>query len=211
MKLLRWERLTTDETLARFKRTRLKGFGQPYVYEQATLSLVKAVETERVVPAQRYVLESDLQSVFALEKMFAVHGINIYALEGALMFWIERDGEEEGPIPLTPPIVEQSLEADGRKIWLINDGMHRVTAARQRNTPINIILAESVPQEYPYYALPLPNGWADVQELAELQDGFQKKAYRVPENYKALFRDFNEVFPGIQKQRKQSNPEYVRE
>ena len=211
MKLLRWEVLTTDQTLARFKRTRLKGFGQPYIYEQASLSLVKAVETGRVVPAQRYVLESDLQSVFALEKMFAVHGINIYALEGALMFWIERDGEEEGPIPLTPPIVEESLEADGRKIWLINDGMHRVTAARQRNTPINIILAEGVPQEYPYYALPLPNGWADVQELAELQDGFQKKAYRVPENYKALFRDFNEVFPGIQKQRKQSNPEYVRE
>ena len=113
MKLLRWERLTTDETLARFKRTRLKGFGQPYVYEQATLSLVKAVETERVVPAQRYVLESDLQSVFALEKMFAVHGINIYALEGALMFWIERDGEEEGPIPCADRLSSASL----RRLW----------------------------------------------------------------------------------------------
>lgn len=210
MKLLRWEQLTAEETLARFKRTRLKGFGQPYVYEPATLTLEKGVGTDRLVPAQRYVLQSDLDSVFALEKMFALHGIDIYALEGALMFWIERDGEEEGPIPLTPPIIEGSIEADGQHIWLINDGMHRVMAARKRGVPINIILAEGVSPEHPYYALPLSNGWADVQELTELPDGFQKKDYRVPDNYKALFRDFNEVFPGIQKQRKQSNPSHIK-
>lgn len=210
MKLLRWEQLTAEETLSRFKRTRLKGFGQPYVYEPAVLTLEKGVSTDRLVPAQRYVLQSDLDSVFALEKMFALHGIDIYALDGALMFWIERDGEEEGPIPLTPPIIEGSTEADGRHIWLINDGMHRVMAARKRGVPINIILAEGVPPEHPYYALPLSKGWADVQELAELPDGFQKKDYRVPDNYKALFRDFNEVFPGIQKQRKQSNPAHIK-
>lgn len=211
MKLLRWELLSTEETLVRFKKTRLRGHNQREIYGGASLSLVKDVDPGRLVPAQRYVLHSDLQTVFALEKMFSLHGINIYALEGALMFWVERDGEQEGPIPLAPPIIEESIEDDGQRIWLINDGMHRVMAARKRGVPINIILAAGVPAEYPYYALPLPNGWSDVQELAELPDGYQKKAYRVPENYKALFRDFNEVLPGIQKQRKQSNPDYIRE
>lgn len=211
MKLLRWEKLSTDETLSRFKRTRLRGFDQPYVYEPAELTLERAIDTDRLMPAQRYVLESDLQSVFALEKMFLMQGINIYDLDGVLLFWIERDGEEEGPIPLAPPIVEESLEANGERIWLINDGMHRVTAARKRGMPINIILAKGVSIDYPYYALPLENGWADVVELSELPDGFQKKSYRNPDNYKALFRDFNDVFPGIQKQRKQSNPDNIRE
>jgi hypothetical protein len=45
-----------------------------------------------------------------------------------------------------------------------------------------------------------------VAELEDLPDEFQKKEYRLPDNYKALFRDFNAVFPGVQKQRKQSNP-----
>jgi hypothetical protein len=42
-----------------------------------------------------------------------------------------------------------------------------------------------------------------------LPDGHQKKEYRQPANYKALFRDFNAVFPGVQKQRKQSNPGHI--
>ena len=46
-------------------------------------------------------------------------------------------------------------------------------------------------------------------ELEELPDSFQKKAYRVPGNYKALFRDFNAVFPGVQAERKQSNPAHL--
>ena len=46
-------------------------------------------------------------------------------------------------------------------------------------------------------------------ELEELPDSFQKKEYRVPGNYKALFRDFNAVFPGVQAERKQSNPAHL--
>ena len=46
-------------------------------------------------------------------------------------------------------------------------------------------------------------------ELEELPDNFQKKAYRVPENYKALFRDFNAVFPGVQQERTRSNPAHL--
>jgi hypothetical protein len=46
--------------------------------------------------------------------------------------------------------------------------------------------------------------------VAELPDVYVKKAYRDKDNYKALFRDFNEVFPGVQKQRKRSNPGHLK-
>lgn len=206
MRLLRWEQWSTEKTLAQFKKSRLKGFGQPFIYETAALELVPAVDPESLSPTQRYVLNSDLDSIFAIEELFRPHGIDIYALTGALLFWVERDGEEEGPIPFCPPIVEESVEPDGRTVRIINDGMHRIAAARKRGRPINVILARGIPAEYPYYAYPMAEGWTGLLELDELPDGFQKKSYRLPDNYKSLFRDFNEVFPGIQKQRKKTNP-----
>ncbi len=89
---------------------------------------------------------------------------------------------------------------------LINDGIHRVYAARKRGRKLNVVIARNVPREYPYYAYALPEGWTQVEELSELTEGYQKKVYRNPENYKALFRDFNEIFEGIQNQRPKTNP-----
>ncbi len=197
-----------DELLRRLKQTRLKGFGRPLIYEHATLELVKGVDTERLVPAQRYVLRDSVERILALRQAVLARDVDIFALEGALSLRFEDDGE--AAIPLLPPIVEESHEPDGRTVWLINDGMHRVYAARKSGLPINVVLARGVPEEYPYYAYALENGWADVQELDELPDNFLKKTYRNPENYKSLFRDFNGVFPRIQEQRKQSNPAHIR-
>ena len=162
MRLLRCETLSTEDTLARFKQTRLKGFGQPRIYESASLELRPSVPTEQLTPTQRYVLTGDLNNIFALETLLRPHGINVFALTGAVLFWIEREGAEEGPIPLTPPIIEESVEADGRMVWIINDGMHRIAAARKRGRDINVILARGVPAQYPYYAFPLDNKWEDV-------------------------------------------------
>ncbi|KAF0144693.1 MAG: hypothetical protein FD153_315 [Rhodospirillaceae bacterium] len=201
MKLTQWECLSTMETLNRLRQVRLKGFGAPPVYAEAILSLERAVSTDVLVPAQRYVRKADLETVFALASLFREHGVDIFSLEGVLLFWLKRGGVEEGPVPLAPPVVEESHEADGRVMWLINDGMHRVTAARRLGRPVNILLARGVPEKWPYYALPLPGGWREVEERNTLPEGYQKKAYRQPQNYKALFRDFNAVFPGIQKQR----------
>jgi len=49
-----------------------------------------------------------------------------------------------------------------------------------------------------------------VEELDELPAGYQKKAYRRPDDYKALFRDFNDVFPGVQVERPRVSPEELR-
>jgi hypothetical protein len=59
-----------------------------------------------------------------------------------------------------------------------------------------------VPPELPYYAHPLDGGWDAVEALPELPDGYEKKAYREPGDHRALYRDFNEAFPGVQPPRR---------
>ncbi|MBF0154679.1 MAG: hypothetical protein HQL64_13135 [Magnetococcales bacterium] len=213
MQITRHEIITEDELLSRIQRTRLKGHGQPMIYEGARLVLARRTHPLTLYPAQRYVLRDDLERILELHAAFRQQGVDIFALDGGLMFWLrdpENPDTEVGPIPLTPPVVEMSLEPDGRRLPLINDGMHRVYAALQLRSVINVVMVHDVPTEFPYYAFALPNGWSDVQELTALPEDFVKKSYRDPDNYKALFRDFNEVFPGVQKQRPRSNPAHLK-
>ncbi len=198
MKILKYEMFSEQALLAQLKKTRLKGHGQPYIYANSNLVLQEDVDPNTLVPAQRYVLESDCHTVEMLYQTFLQQSIDIFALKGGIHFW----REEEEPIPLIPPIVEESLEPDGRRVPLINDGMHRVYTARKLGLRINIIFVQNVP--YPYYAYPLNKGWNEVVALKELPNHFLKKEYRDKQNYKALFRNFNEVLPGVQKQRKKT-------
>ena len=204
MQLVRWQLFSTEETIERMRRVRLKGYGSPFIYSRATLSLERAVPTEALVPAQRYVLRSQMERVSTLSFLFLENGLNLFALDGLLLFWIETEGIVEGPIPILPPVIEESHESCGKIVWLINDGMHRMTVALRSGVPVNILLAKNVPTEWPYYAFPLPGGWADVESLERLPPGYRKKDYRRKGGYKALFRDFNAVFPGIQTERKSS-------
>ena len=105
-------------------------------------------------------------------------------------------------IPFIPPVVERSHEPDGRTV-LADQRRHPPRLRRpRRRLPINVVTVDGA--SHPYYALAPPG--SVVVELEELPDSFQKKAYRVPENYKALFRDFNAVFPGVQQERKTLEP-----
>jgi hypothetical protein len=197
--------ISEEQLLQRLRQTRLRGFGQPLVYEQARLHLRREVDPRSLYPAQKYLLQENHRRLHTLYALFLQQGINIFALEGGLQFWLRHaDGEQEGPIPLIPPVVEMSQEPDGRTIPLINDGMHRVYTAMRLGLPIHIIQVEGVPSQWPYYAYPLADGWAEVEELAQIPTDYVKKAYRDPEHYKDLFRDFNGVFPGIQEKRKRS-------
>ncbi|MBF0283822.1 MAG: hypothetical protein HQL51_05120 [Magnetococcales bacterium] len=207
MDIARIQTTPEEELLSRLRQTRLKGHGQPLIYQNARLELARQMDPRALFPAQRYVLREDFVRLEALHQLFKGRGVDIFALEGAVWFHLrQEDGAEGEAIPLLPPVVEMSREPDGRTIPLINDGMHRVYAALRLGKRINVVMVHDVPEEYPYYAHALPNGWDDVTELDALPDDFVKKSYRDPQNYKALFRDFNAVFPGVQKQRKQSNP-----
>lgn len=202
MDITRFETMTEAELLERIGRTRLKGHDQYPLYEAAHLELLP-VDTDELAPAQRYVLDEDVRRVHALRAYFIKNGIDIFALKGGILFWYrDEDGSEEGPVPLVPPVIEESNEPDGRTVLIINDGMHRVFAAREAGCYINAVVIRNVPPQFPYYAYALPGGWSEVERLTEIPDSYKKKAYRDPANYKSLFRDFNAVLPGVQKQRK---------
>ncbi|HEY2844764.1 MAG TPA: hypothetical protein VGJ09_13980 [Bryobacteraceae bacterium] len=210
MQITKYELLSEAETLGRLKKTRLRGFERAEVYRDAALEIVEA-DPQSLTPAQRYVLQEGVQAILDVADAFAPMGIDIFALRGALLFWPQgSDPAVDPPIPFLPPVIEESVERDGSTVLLINDGIHRVYAARKRGRKLNVVVARNVPPQYPYYAYALKEGWAQVDELAELQEGYQKKEYRNPENYKALFRDFNEIFEGIQKQRPRSNPAHLK-
>jgi len=208
LRILSVERFDRDRLLSSLRRTRLRGFDGARPYEHAELALDPSTEPERLAPSQRYVLEQGVAKIVALRQALLAHDLDIFALDGGAYFETsEAPGEL---VPAIPPIVEESHEPDGRTVHIVNDGIHRVYAARRLGLTIATVVVSGVPREYPYYALALPGGWGEVTELAELPDGFQKKEYRDPTNYKALFREFNEVFPGVQKERKKSNPSFLR-
>lgn len=208
MKILSITHFDRDELLSALRETPLRGFDKAKLYANATLELAPATDTDMLTPAQRYVLEPTLDKLLRLRAALLAEGIDLFALDGGAYIHTSEDPSEA--IPIVPPIVEETLEPDGRCVLLINDGLHRVSAARSLGLPISVVVARGVPSEYPYYAYALPRGWAELEQLEKLPDSYQKKEYRLPDNYKALFREFNTVFPGVQKQRKRSNPDHLR-
>jgi hypothetical protein len=212
MKITRYMKMTEQELERQLRTVRLRGHGQPLIYEHCKIHIEEAVLIDPVlVPPQRYVLTGTVRDILTLHKEFLRRGEDIFRLRGALFFWLEgMDIATDLPIPLLPPIAEESYEEDGRRVMLLNDGMHRVKAALTVGERINTVFVKDVPREYPYYAYGFEGGWKNIVEFEELPDVFEKKRYRNPENYKALFRQFNNVFPGVQKDRKQSNPAHIK-
>jgi len=206
------EALPLDELLGRVRETRLRGHEQAQLFAGSRIELLREADPSDLAPTQRYVLEPDLAAVRRMHDQLRERGIDMLALEGGVWASVEN-GEDGEPyvVPVIPPIVEESVEPDGRTVRIISDGMHRVWLARELGRRLNVIFVSDVPREYPYYAYALPGGWSEVAKLADLEDGFVKKEYREPENYKALFRLYNDVLPNVQKQRKKTNPGHLKE
>lgn len=212
MKVIRYLKMTEQELEVQLRQVRLRGFDQPLIYEHARIRIEESVLIDPcLMPPQRYVLSGTVRDILVLHQEFKRRGEDIFRLRGALFFWLEgMDIGADLPIPLLPPIAEESYEKDGKRVMLVNDGMHRTMAALKVGDRINTVFIEGVSRDYPYYAYGFQGGWANVDEFEELPDVYQKKDYRDPGNYKALFRDFNAVFPGVQKERKQSNPAHIK-
>ena len=215
MNIVRHEILSEVETLDRLRNVPLRGMEgdtkQVFIYRHAHLEILENTPVDSLVPPQRYVLKGRVDDIINLARIFEEREVDVFSLRGALLFWTDEIDPGGDPIPFLPPVVEQSTEKDGRVVKLVNDGMHRVYAARSIGRRINIIFASNLPSEYPYYSYGMMEGWGAVKVFDELPDEFQKKDYRNPSNYKALFRQFNKVFPGIQEKRKQTNPSHIRE
>jgi hypothetical protein len=206
MKIEKVERFGREELLSRLRKTRLAGHGEPLIYADAQLTL-ETFDPADLVPAQRYVLAPTVEKVRELRSALRQHDIDIFELDGGVWF-TDGDGERR---PAVPPIVEES-PADGN-VLLINDGIHRVAAAKQKGAPITVVVARGLPEKYPYYALPWPGGWDAMDLLHALpESGYEKKLYREKDGYKELYRVFTtpEVLPGVQEVRTDSNPAHLR-
>lgn len=202
MKITRIDPIYWDEIEARLRSVRLRGHGQPEVYRGAEICKC-SMRINELAPTQSYVLRDGIDTILGI--VDALRRIHLDGFQSGIGMWlwgVYNDGSEFGPVPFLPPIIEESHEPDGVVVSIINDGMHRIVAAwnlyrRYEHARIDCIHISGA--SHPYYAFPLKGGWNDVVTVTKRPDF--RKAYREPDNYKALFRDFNSAFPGIQEDR----------
>lgn len=177
-----------EDLIEKVLKVRLVGHDQPVAYSSAKIVCVPVKE---MVPCQRYLHAPTLATVSEVVKSLQ----NKFWMSPSRMYgWVELVTDSGEKIPFLPPVIEWSLP-DNKHI--ICDGMHRVSVLHMLSEWINVVVA--TPADYPYYAYPLPGGWSDVEIVSTVPE--HKKRYREPEDHKALFRDFNAVFPGVQKKR----------
>jgi hypothetical protein len=194
MKLIELTSMPIEEYHNGLRRVRLVGHGQPFVYENAVISSEPLVDTDLLIPTQRYVLTSIMQRTRQLYELLLREQVDLLELTTAWQLKLLMDDNTLRIFHLTPPLIEVTLNQSYEQIWLLADGMHRVALARELNYPISITLIKGA--SHPYYARPLCS-WNEVLRLDTIPEGFKKKAY-LEKDYKDLFRNYNEVFPGIQ-------------
>ncbi|MDR2199852.1 MAG: hypothetical protein LBR53_10435 [Deltaproteobacteria bacterium] len=165
-------------------------------YEDAELSLER-MPFEEFRPAQRYVLVPELQKVRHLGFELRDRGQDPADLDGYLTLRIAGVPE---PVDLLPPVIERHTEADGTAVNVVNDGMHRLYAARLEWRTPRVLYAKNLPPECPYYAYPIPGPfpWEKVEivNAEKVPEGFLKKWHRIRNN-KELYRDFNSAFQNV--------------
>lgn len=188
--------LAAADLLDTLRGTPMPGRDGALPYAHADLELVAGVDPDALAPAQRYVLRPGLARTAALRAALLEHSVDLFALEGGVH--VQLAGAP-APRPVIPPVVEASVDADGRPVLLIADGIHRVCAARVAGSAISVVVVRGVPADLPYYAF--PNRWDELREFDALPPDFVKKTYREPHDPQGLHRDYNAVLPGVQELR----------
>lgn len=186
------EHFPAKDLIERLRRVTMLKRPDIYVYERAAISL-EQMAIECLHPAQRYVLVQELTKVRRLKWELAKFGYDLFRLDGYLRIWLEG---EEHPIDLLPPVVEESIEKNGRVVNIINDGMHRLYVALLEWVSPQVVFIRGVPEDLPYYAFPHPTQWRDIDLVESLPEGYIKKWHRI-EDYKTLFRNFNSAFENV--------------
>ena len=192
MDIVKIERHNMDELLTNMRKVSMLTHPDDLPYKKAELS-TPVLHTNEIAPAQRYVLNCEIMKVRDLRWSLREMDVDLFKLDGYVTIWLK---DYDDPIDVLPPVVEESREADGSVVKILNDGMHRVYLARMERCPIQVVFAKNVPSQYPYYAFPLVNGWDDVEIVEDLPNGYIKKWHRI-KNYKSLYRDFNTGFQNV--------------
>jgi len=181
-----------DELISRLREVRLLKKPEVLIYKNCTITLER-ISADWLYPTQRYVLIQELEKVRNLQWALKEQGYDMFSLNGFLELWI--DGKDQ-PITLLPPVVEESIEANGSVVILINDGMHRLYLAHHQWVIPQVVYIRGVPKEYPYYAYPNPKQWEGIEVIDELPPGYIKKWHRISD-YHSLYRNFNSAFSSV--------------
>ncbi|MEI7448465.1 MAG: hypothetical protein WCJ75_02485 [Desulfomonile sp.] len=192
MRIVHVEKFSEDNLLEGLRKVTMLKAPEIKVYEKAFISIEK-ISPACLAPPQNYILREELKKVRELKWMLEDHGVDIFQVDGFVRITLE--GIEE-PVDLLPPIVEESIEADGSFHLIINDGMHRVYMALREWVIPQVALIRGVPKNLPYYAYPVPGGWTRIEERDDLPSGYLKKWHRIAD-YHALYRNFNSVFSNV--------------
>jgi len=203
MNILSLKRHSAVELLSRLRRVPLLKQPEVLVYEQALITL-EQIHPDCPNPTQNYVWLQELRKTQELRWSLAAQGVDLFRLDGFVTYTVGLPDGEEVTYDLYPPIVEESIEADGTVALIINDGMHRLYLARLEWVIPQVTFIRGVPREYPYYAFPRKERWEALDLLAENPDPqrYLKKCHRVRDN-KRLYRDFQAVFQNVGRSRSQ--------
>jgi hypothetical protein len=201
MDIITLERHAPPALIAKLKEVPLLKQPDVFVYAQALITL-EQIKTDSLNPAQNYIWLQELRKTQELRWSLAAQGVDLFRLDGYVTYTVRREDGTEEVYDLYPPIVEESVEADGTLALVINDGMHRLYLARLEWVVPQVAYIRGVPQEYPYYAYPRKEGWSGLDLLAENPDprSYLKKCHRQRDN-KRLFRDFQAVFQNVGRSR----------
>ncbi len=197
MEIIALTRHSQEELIARLRQVPLMEQPEVMIYEQAFISL-EQIHTDYLHPAQNYLWLQELRKTQELGWSLAEQGVDLFRLDGFVTYTVRQGDGSEATYDLYPPIVEESIEADGTLAPIINDGMHRLYLARLEWRVPQVTYIRGLPRAYPYYAYPRRQGWEGINLLADNPDSkvYLKKCHRVRHN-KRLFRDFQAVFHNV--------------
>jgi hypothetical protein len=197
MDILTLEQHSPVELLDCLRRVPLLEQPEILVYEHALISL-EQIHTDHLHPAQNYLWLQELRKTQELRWSLNALGVDLFRLDGYVTYTVRLADGREVTYDLYPPIVEESIEADGTPVLLINDGMHRLYLARLEWLVPQVAFIRGIPKAHPYYAFPRSQRWEGLDLLADNPDPktYLKKCHRRRDN-KRLYRDFQAVFQNV--------------
>ena len=168
-------------------------------YAEADFS-IQTFPPDFVRPVGSYVVTRNLKFQDLLRQTLQrEYKIDTLIMEGGRSVKIQFNLPDKTERLLIPTFVEVSHYDGGLPI--VMDGQHRLYLAMSKKIPhVNSIVARNV--IVPYYGYPLPNGWADVEQVSEVPHTGAKRRYRIstplgskPLHY-SLYRDFEPLKVG---------------
>ncbi len=192
VQISRVKHFPAQDLITRLRRVTMLKRPDVSVYQNAFISLER-IAIDSLFPTQRYVLVQELQKVRRLQWELDRLGYDLFELNGYLRIWLEGASE---PITLLPPVVEESIERNGRVVNLINDGMHRLYLAYLQWAIPQVVFVRGVPKDLPYYAYPHPDQWHGIELVDSLPQGYIKKWHRIADHH-SLYRNFNSAFENV--------------